>query len=201
MSTLPIAPLDELAAVNEMLTSIGQTPVQSLSVHGIGDVALAHQFLTAVTRSTQLVGWDFNTDDPYTLNPDTDGFLKVPAGVLRIDPVEKASTLKRRRHPEGFWAIWNSDEQSWLHAAPVDFRIVWAFAFDDMPDSARHFVALSAARRFQMKLIGSTSLDGYGAEDENSAWLLLQRDERASRDTNVFRRNRTMAAATANRQY
>lgn len=201
MSILPIAPLDELAAVNEMLTSIGQTPVQSLTVHGIGDVALAHQFLTSVTRSTQLVGWDFNTDEDYTLTPDSSGYLRVPDGVLRIDPIEKTSGHKRRRHPDGFWAIWNSDEQSWVHTEPADFRIVWAYAFDDMPDSARHFVSLSAARRFQMKLIGSNSLDGFGAEDENNAWVILQRDERAGRDTNIFRRNSTMAASTANRRY
>lgn len=201
MPAIPIAPLDELSAVNEMLTSIGQTPVQSLTVHGIGDVALAHQFLTSVTRSTQLVGWDFNTDDSYTLTPDASGIIRVPDGVLRIDPVVKTSGFKRRRHPDGYWAIWNGDDQTWVFEAPEDFRIVWAYPFDDMPDSARHFVSLSAARRFQMKLIGSNSLDGFGAEDENSAWVILQRDERSGRDTNVFRRNTTMAAAVANRQY
>lgn len=201
MPSLTLAPLSELDAINEMLTSIGQTPIQSLTATGIGDVALAQQFLSSVTRSMQLYGFDFNTDESYTLTPDLDGYLRVPQSVLRIDPLSKSSQLKRRRHPDGFWAIWDGENQTWEFEEPEDFRIVWAYPFDDMPDSARHFASLSAARRFQMRTIGANSLDGFGAEDEQAAWVLLLRDERATRDTNVFRRNTTMAAATANRSY
>lgn len=196
-----LPPLDELEAVNELLGSIGQTPVSSLEVSGLGDVSLARGFIQGVTRAVQLQGFDFNTDEAYELSPDTEGLLRVPAGVLRIDPSEPTSTLKRRKHPDGFWAIWDGADLTWTHTNPVEFRIIWAYPFEDMPDSARHYVTLAAARKFQKRIIGSDTLDGFNEEDEFRAWTLLQRDERANRDTNVFTRNRTMAAMTANRRY
>ena len=115
--------------------------------------------------------------------------------------MDKASTLKRRRHPDGQWAIWNTPEQSWVHEEPVTFRIVWGYPFEDMPDSARHYVTLSAARKFQKRIIGSDTLDGYNADDESRAWLSLQRDERATRDTNIFTRNPILAGQVSNRRY
>lgn len=195
-----IVPADELDAINEMLESIGQTPVSSLEAP-IGDVSIALGMLRRATRSCQLHGWDFNTDDPYTLTPETSGLIRVPAGVLRIDAVAAVSKLVRRRHPDGFWSIWDGDTQSWEHPEPIEFRIVWGFPFDDMPDSARHYVSMSSARRFQNRIIGASSLDGYSAEDEARAWIMLMRDERSSRDTNLFRRNATLARQTSNRRY
>lgn len=196
-----LPPLDELEAVNELLGSIGQTPVATLEVSGLGDVSTARGFIQGITRAVQLQGFDFNTDEDYELTPDTDGYLRVPEGVLRIDPSDARSTLKRRRHPDGFWAVWDGENKSWVHTDPVEFRIIWAYPFEDMPDSARHYVTLAAARKFQKRIIGSDTLDGFNEEDEFRAWTLLQRDERANRDTNVFSRNATLAAQTNNRRY
>lgn len=193
--------MDTLEAVNELLESIGQTPVSSLENVGLGDVNTAQSLLMRVARAVQLHGFDFNTDDDYELTPDADGLILVPEGVLRIDPMDKNSALKRRRHPNGQWAIWNTPEQSWVHTDPVTFRIIWAYPFEDMPDSARHYVALSAARKFQKRIIGSDTLDGYNADDENRAWLALSRDERANRDTNLFSRNPILAGQVSNRRY
>lgn len=198
-----VTPLDELEAVNELLGSIGQAPVSTLaSSAAIGDVALARQYLNAAVRAIQLHGFSFNTDEGYTLSPNLDGLILVPAGVLKIKPSASANVnVKRRRHPNGSWAIWDADNSTWTFTAPVEFTIVWGYPFDDIPDTARHFATLSAARKFQKKLIGSDSLDGFNAEDEQKAWIVLQREERAARDTNLFRRNTTLAAQTANRRY
>lgn len=196
-----LPPLDELEAVNELLESIGQTPVSNLEVSGLGDVSLARGLIRRVTRAVQLHGFDFNTDETYELSPGANGVIRVPEGVLRIDPSTATSALKRRRHPDGYWAIWDGENKTWTLEEPVEFTIVWSYPFEDMPDSARHYVTLSAARKFQKRIIGSDSLDGYNAEDEFRAWTLLNRDERASRDTNLFSRNPTLAQATANRRY
>lgn len=198
-----ITPMDELEAVNELLTSIGQSPVSTLaSSAAIGDVGLALQFLGSVTRSVQLHGWDFNTDENYTLSPDLDGIIRVPQGVLKIKPsAANSGSFKKRRHPDGTWAIWNGADLSWTHNRALDFTIVWGFAFDDLPDCAKDYVTIAAGRKFQKKTIGSDSLDNFNAEDEARSWITLMREERAQRDTNVFRRNTAMAAATNRRQY
>ncbi len=201
MPSTPLAPLDELDAVNTMLESIGQAPVSSLSTVGLGDVSLARATLQRRTRSLQLLGWAFNTDEDYELIPDTQGILRVPQGVLRIDPMDRGTALRSRKHPSGFWAIWDGGNRRWTFTERPKFRVVWGFPFEDMPETARHYVALSAARIFQKRIIGSDSLDGFNAEDEQRAWNTLQRDERATRDTNLFSRNPTLAATVANRRY
>ncbi len=198
-----VVPLDELEAVNELLASIGQAPVSTLaSASAIADVGLARSFLRGVVRAVQLHGFDFNTDRNYVLTPDVDGYLRVPDGVLRIKPVKTVgASLKRRRHPNGFWAIWDADNQTWTHTAPVEFDVVWAFDFDALPDVARHYVTVAAGRKFQMRTIGANSLDGYNEQDEATAWNLLLREERANRRTNLFRQNTTIAGQTNNRRY
>lgn len=201
MPSTRLVPMDELEAVNEMLESIGQFPVSTLENTLIGDVTTARRFLARVASMVQLYGFDFNTDTDYVLSPDTEGFIKVPEGVLRLDLMDTSTNLKRRRHPSGFWALWDGDCRRWTHEAPVTCKITWGYPFEDMPDSARNYVALSAARKFQNRIIGASSLDGYSAEDEDKAWALLMRDERANRDTNTFRRNAVLAGQVANRRY
>lgn len=193
--------LTELEAVNAMLVSIGQSPVNTLSVSGIRDVNLARKLLTSVARDVQLYGFAFNTDRNFPITPDIDGFLKVPEGVLKIDCETTTSNFVRRKHPTAGWCIWNADDRTWVFSAAEDFKIVWGYVFDDLPPTARAYIAISAARRFQMKVIGASQLDGYNAEDEKRAWATLVKDERATRDTNLFRNNPTIAGATSNRRY
>jgi hypothetical protein len=80
-----------------------------------------------------------------------------------------------------------------VFAASVTVKVTWAFAFEDLPETARCYIATAAGRRFQSKVIGSTILDRFEEEDELKAWLLLERDERGSRKTNLFRANATLA--------
>src|SRR3546814_20980574 len=65
--------MTELEAVNEMLMSIGQAPVNTLNATGISDVNIARAELVKVSRRVQARGWNFNTDDAYKLSPDADG--------------------------------------------------------------------------------------------------------------------------------
>lgn len=188
--------------MNELLASIGQSPVNSLAgIGSIGDAALARSFLNTRARATQLQGWAFNTDEDYVLNPDAEGRMRVPDGFLKITPSRGSTYLKARRHPDGSWAIWDGSAQSWTHAGAASFTIVWGFHFDDLPEVARHYVTVVAGRDFQRKLLGSNQLDGYNSQDERVAWVQLLREERANRKTNQFQKNASLAAATARRRY
>ncbi len=169
--------------------SIGQAPVNTLAVSGIQDVNIAKAELAKVNRFVQLYGFAFNTDDDYTLSPDVNGIITVPAGVLRIDPMDPAAQLVQRRHPTNGICIWDSANKTWSMATPVDFSITWGFDFADLPEAARYFISIAAARKFQKRIIGSNELDGYNKEDEEKAWAILIRDERRNRDTNAFRTN------------
>lgn len=186
-----ISPMTELEAVNEMLLSIGQAPVSTLSVTGIKDVNIAKAELTKVSRRVQSRGWNWNTDDDYELLPDADGYVKVPSEALKVDASDPYTNLVVRRHDTKGPCLYNRDERSFLfpRGKAVKVSVVWGFGFEDLPETARCYIATSAGRKFQSRVIGSQILDRFQAEDEQRAYILLEREERASRDTNLFRRN------------
>lgn len=190
-----IAPMTELEAVNEMLMSIGQAPVSTLNVSGIHDVNIAKAELLKVSRRIQSRGWNWNSDDDYKLNPDADGVVLVPTGALRVDAEDPFDNFVVRRHDTKGLALYNRDENTFVFpvGTPVPVKVVWGYAFEDLPETARCYIATSAGRKFQSRVIGSQILDAFQAEDEMRAWVLLEREERASRDTNVFRASRFLS--------
>jgi hypothetical protein len=195
-----IEPTTELEAVNEMLMSIGQAPVSTLAVSGIRDVNIAKARLESMARRVQSQGWNFNTDEDYDLNPDIDGVIAVPSGALKVDGQLATDDFTVRRHPTKGMAIYNKTERTFIFTAPIKVKVVWGFAFADLPETARCYIATAAGRRFQSKVIGSQILDRYEEEDEAKAWFNLQREERASRDTNLFRSNAAISGIM-NRRY
>jgi hypothetical protein len=190
--------MSELDAVNEMLVSIGQSPVNTLSISGVRDVNLARGELTKISRAVQLIGWNWNTDETYTLIPDIDGIIVLPPGVLKFEPVDTSRLLVQRRHPKGL-ALYDKQAATFVFAKPVPLKITWGFLFDDLPQAARVFIAISAARKFQATTIGSRELDGFKAEDEQRAWATLIREERGTRNTNMFARNAGLRMSIRNR--
>lgn len=194
-------PATELDAVNDMLMSIGQAPVSTLSVSGLQDVNIARSLLTRVLRSVLTRGWFFNTDTAHVITPDLDGHLLVPSGVLKIDPVDKYTGVVARTHPTKGRALWNTADQTWVFTEPMTVHVVWGFPFEELPESAKSFVAIAAGRKFQAQSIGSSALDGYAKDDEERAWADLVREDRASRDTNMLRINPALARSSSNRSY
>lgn len=188
-----IDPQTELDAVNQMLASIGQAPVNTLEVSGIGDVADARRFLTSTARDVQTAGWSWNTDRNVVLQPNTFGEIAVPIGVLDLDSEDRASNIIVRRNPAtGNMALWDGDNNTFTFTSSVTVTTILGFPFNDLPQTARTYIAALASRRFQAKKVSSAVLDRVNQDEVDSAWLLLMRGERRTRDTNVFRVNTTV---------
>lgn len=182
----------ELEAVNEMLMSLGQAPVNSLAVSGIKDVAIARQRLRQSLRTCLSKGYWFNTDESFVLTPDIDGNILIPVNALKVDSAD-ADITERKLDPKGR-CLWDRANQTFEFADPVTVRVVWGFEFDAIPQTARDYVSTTAGRRFQSKVIGSQILDRFEQEDEMKAYIALIREDRASRRTNLFTGSRSISA-------
>lgn len=198
-----LSPMSDLDAVNRMLTSIGQAPVNTIPSSGIGDAAKAHNALIATAREVQAVGWSWNTDYGYTLTPDaTDSSILLPDGALDADASTKTSNIVVRPHPSrGGLSLYDADNQTFVFTAPVTVDIIWGYEFNDLPTPAREYITVAAARRFQAQLVNSPVLDKFNEEDELRALLLLHRYERRTRDTNSFRKNAGLQKWVRNRAF
>ena len=77
----------KLEAVNIMLSTIGENPVNSLT-SGLVDAELAETILGSVSKAVQSEGWNFNTEQKVSFSADTSGHILLPANILRADALE-----------------------------------------------------------------------------------------------------------------
>lgn len=183
---MPLVALSELDAVNTMLISIGQAPVNTLAVSGIRDVAIASTVLHNTSREVQNLGWDFNQDYQYELVPNGSNHIILPANALNVE----ASAYGQRyaaRGDEGVMKFWDLKEQTFeITVSPLKVNIIWFFDFADLPQHARNYIATKAARRFQAYSVGSQILFEYTMADELDALTEMKRHSAASQDVNIL---------------
>ena len=79
--TTPTLAMTEIDAVNQMIVSIGQAPVNSITNTGILDVETAKLALDTTLRDVLTRGWSFNSDYDYTISPDGSNNIIVPTNA------------------------------------------------------------------------------------------------------------------------
>lgn len=189
--TTVTTPTTELEAINTILSVIGESPISSLSeISSVADAVTAQSTLSEVSRQVQTKGWHFNTEKEFELTPaNGTGYISVPSNCLRIDTdtddretdvVQRGTRLyDRKKHTYAF-------EKS------LKCEIVVLLPFTDLPQAARHYVTIKAARVFQSRTVGSDALYQFTALDERDALLDLKRNEGITGDYNILTSNSTV---------
>lgn len=167
-------PTTELEAVNIMLSTIGEAPVNALDLAATYDLTVAKRVLAEVVREAQSFGWKFNSDTDVPLAKDVNGRIAVPTNMLRlvlkpvagIDPVVRGAALYDRKNRT---AVFTRDL--------VARRVIYLLPFDQMPETARHYCAIRAARIFQYRIQGDQVIHQFSAVDEIAARSILRKDQ------------------------
>lgn len=187
--TNPLIPQTKLDAVNQMLASIGQTPLNTLNTSGIRDAAIAELSLDNTTREVLNRGWSFNTDREFEISRDVNDNYLVPSDALQIDPeyhwldwIERDNSGTRMMYDRE-----NNTFDITTENDPVLFQIIRAMDFETLPQAARGYIAIRAARIFQANVIGSDILFKYTEMHEREALSTLKKLETRSKDRNMFR--------------
>ncbi len=179
------SPTTKLEAVNIMLSSIGEAPVNSLT-SGLEDAELAETILGSVSRDVQSKGWTFNTDLKYTLSPDSvTKEISIPDNCLRVDTrgtVRSSSSDIVERGRKLYDRVNNTS----IFSSSQIVDIVFNLEFTDIPEVARRYIVIRSARIFQDRVLASTSIHGFQLEDERAAWMELQDHEGEIADYNIF---------------
>lgn len=175
---MSLVPATELDAVNLMLATIGESPVATLEQSGQVDAVTAQSTLSEVSAEIQARGWHFNTDKAYPLYASADAphEIAVPANAARVDPAGPSAHLDLAVRGNRLW-----DRRRHSFAFPdqpiVRVDIVWALPFADMPQPARRFAAIRAARVFQDRVVGAGNLHAFTEKDEARAEAALRKYE------------------------
>jgi len=179
-----MTPTTKLEAVNTLLSAIGESPINTLN-SGLVEATLAEQIVDNISRSTQSRGWSFNTDLDFKLSPDLAGEVVLPTNCLHVDTtslrMSATSDLVQRGNK-----LYDRVKNTHAINDSVNVDIVVLLDFEDLPETARRFITVRAARIFQDRTLGSDSLHGFQQEDEVTAWSDLQQAESDVQDFNIF---------------
>ena len=185
-----LAPTTELEAINTMLSTIGEAPVNTVEDNGIVDAVIARQILRSTSREVQARGWHFNTERGFLLTPDSEGFITLPPTVLRVDTVEESQdidvVLRGNR-------LYDRRNHTFKFNKPIRVDAVILLPFDELPEVAREYITIRAARIFQERVVGSDSLSSFSKNDELRALVALQEMEADTADYNILTDNYSVA--------
>lgn len=181
-------PTTELEAVNSMLHAIGEAPVSTLESSDPlpvdADVAL--RILRETNRAVQTRGWHWNTEVDYPLALTVGGDINVPINTLACDTSGQDAdvdvVLRGTR-------LYDREHHTYTFTKSLKVRLVLLLDFEELPEAARAYINMRAARRFQQGVLGSAVLAGYTEADEVMARALVLEAECESADFNALTGN------------
>lgn len=184
---LPLTPVTELDAINMMLMSIGQSPVNAVDDTGIKDVAVAQLWLHNTSREIQSKGWAFNQDFAYPITPDGNNRILVPSNTLAIDPTNPGDDwVQRYDTANTAMSLYNLVDQTFDRESDLKVDITWFFAFEECPPTFRNYAALLAGQRFQGGAVGSELLFRFEQVDIDRAQHAFEKDQLRVKDRNIL---------------
>ena len=190
MATPAYAKSSELDAVNSILMSVGESPVNTLNTQS-PEVAIAQKTLQQVTREVLSEGWVFNTENEVKFTVDTNDQVTLSDAVLHVDTnrffhldtynvIRKDGKLyDRYEHKNTF-----PDETT------MYLDVVWMYAFEDIPQSFRDYITAKAIRKASLRMVSDLEINKALEQDEVVARSLAIEYDTRQADYNVFNDNR-----------
>lgn len=183
MST-QITPTTELQAVNIMLSTIGEAPVNTIEGTTNVDVSIAKSLLNETSMSIQMEGWNFNTQPDVQLTKDADNKVPLPSNTLQCDVINdfRYRNLIIR---DGFLFDVDNNTDVFTNDVPK-LDLVLAQQFEQIPEYARRYITMKAARRFAARFVGETELTQLVQLDEQEAMIAFKQADSRSEDNNIL---------------
>jgi hypothetical protein len=172
-----------IQAVNTMLSAVGEPPVNSLSAQR-ADSLIAQNILDEVSREVLTYGWHFNTDENLTLTPDSNtGFIYLSDKIVRVDmdrmEYDYDVVVRGNR-------LYNRKTNSYVFSGPIKVIQVYLMDFDEMPETAKRYITIRAARIFQDRMVGSEKHHAFTLRDEVAALAMMSEYENEIGDYTIF---------------
>ena len=177
----------ELEAVNVILSTIGESPLNSLSGSLPVDGTMAKNVLSEISREVQSSGWHFNTHYKSTLTRDTNNNIPVATNVVRVE-------LDPNLESKGDYDLVQRDGKLFNLAKNTDVfdknfenvTQVLLLPFNEIPEQAKRYITIRSARVFHDRTLGANTLHKFSQEDEKQALSILRNAEARTGDFTIF---------------
>lgn len=181
---LATTPTTVLEAVNLMLSTIGEAPVNTVENNGVIDAVIARHHLSTINREVQTRSWHWNREENVTITPShPEGFIILPSNTLRVDtsgPSAGIDVVQRGNR------LYDRIRHTYQFERPITVDITVLLPFEELPEAARHYITIRAARKFQESVLGSGEMSQFTLRDEIMAKVTLEDAEADTADYNIF---------------
>jgi hypothetical protein len=177
----------ELEAVNTILSTIGESPLNTLSGSLPVDGTIAKNVLSEVSREVQSQGWHFNTHYKVTLTRDTDNKIPLATNIVRVevDPRRYSKVSYDIVQRNNFLYNLAKNEET-FDTNFQDATAVYLLPFDEIPEQAKRYITIRSARIFHDRTLGANTIHKFSQEDEAKALSILKQAESHTGDYSIF---------------
>ena len=182
---MPVAATTELQAVNIMLAAIGEAPINTLTGTLPVDAVTARSTLAEVNKNIQSEGWSFNTEIDVTQTRDGSNHINLQNDILKIDPnIHQHPTIDAIQRGLKLYDRLNNKFE---FDEDLICTVVYLRDFDEIPEPARYYMTIKAARVFVDRLVSDQGLRTYTQQDEERARAILMETDLSNGDHNILR--------------
>ena len=181
---MAVAATTELECINIMLAAIGEAPINTLTGTLPVDAVTAQRTLAEINKDVQNEGWSFNQEFNVKLTRDGSNQIALGTDVLKVD----ANVFD---HPtidviQRGLKMYDRKNNTYVFDTDLTCNITYFRNFDEIPESARRYINIRAARVFVDRLVGDDGLRTYTAQDEARARANLMENDMDNADHNVL---------------
>ena len=182
---MPYGLTSKLEAVNTMLSAIGESPVNQLGGEAPADAVMAEAVLDETIKEIQGEAWHFNSHNDWTLPRDSNDKIPLPTNTVRVDSPRSKNTSLDIIQRGGF--LYDRKGNTFVFSADVkNIDIVFMLDFTELPETARRYCIIKAARVFGDRTLGSAPHHNYTSQDEMRALATLREYETDNADLTIF---------------
>ena len=181
---MAVAATTELECINIMLAAIGEAPINTLTGTLPVDAVTAQRTLAEINKDVQNEGWSFNQEFNVKLTRDGSNQIALGTDVLKVD----ANVFD---HPtidviQRGLKMYDRKNNTYVFDTDLTCNVTYFRNFDEIPESARRYINIRAARVFVDRLVGDDGLRTYTAQDEARARANLMENDMDNADHNVL---------------
>lgn len=181
---MAVAATTELECINIMLAAIGEAPINTLTGTLPVDAKIAQRTLTEVNKEVQTEGWSFNQEFNVVFTRDASNQIAIATDILKIDTnVYDHSTLDVIQRG---LKLYDRKNNTYVFDEDLTCHVTYFREFDEIPEPARRYMNIKAARIFVDRTVGDDGLRTYTAQDEARARSILMDTDLSNADHNVL---------------
>lgn len=168
----------ELEAVNICLNVIGEASINTLTGTLPFEVTLARNIIDEASRELCQDSYIFNTEKDVVLTSDGTN-VAVPAHYIIVKHASINYIIRGAQ-------LYNMDDGTLVIPANVTADVTYLLDFEDLPEAAKRYVNIKAARVYADRLVGSKDIRAFTERDEMQAKAQLTHYQEGTGDFNML---------------